>query len=148
MGKLPVEQKRNYAELLYCEHQLLQKIVAQKVGISEQTMSAWVKKYKWDQKRRPMLISKDNQLRHWYDQLEELNQAIKKKPEGARYANSKEADTFIKISASIKNLETELNIGDKIQALMDFVKYMQKNFTAKEAVTVTDYADEYIKSLL
>ena len=81
-----------------------------------------------------------------YRQLEEQNAAIKKRDEGARFANSKEMDVIIKLTGAIKNLENETTVGQAFDVFQGYFNFLRQ-IDLKEAQRQTDFADAYIKTL-
>lgn len=138
--------KQYLAKILYAREHLDGKVVAKKVGVSEKTMSEWVNKFGWRNLRKRLLITKEEQINNLYEQLEELNNKIRSKPEGQRYADTKEADVQIKTTSAIRNLETDLNLADKIEAGMQFIKYAQKVSALEVTIQITDLWHDFIQS--
>src|SRR5690349_18739838 len=100
---ITISDKQYLAKILFTREQLDQKVVAKKVNVSEKTMSKWVNEFQWKNLRKRLLVSKEEVLNNLYEQMEELNNSIRKKNEGQRYGNTKEADIQIKLTASIRN---------------------------------------------
>lgn len=147
MAELSIKQKQDWAQQLYCEGNATQKAIAFKVGISEKTMSNWVEKFNWEKLRKSLLISKQEQLSNLYEQLSEINNHIKRKPEGERFADSKQADILSKITASIEQLEEETNLTDVFEVGKQFVNFLQGVDFAKSQ-EVVDLYDLFIKHKL
>jgi len=126
---------------------LSQKAIAEKVGVSEKTMSKWAKDENWERLRKSLLISKQEQLAMLYDQVDEINKSIRKKPEGERFANSKEADILSKLTASIEQLEEETNISDVVEVCKRTITFLQKHDFEKSK-EVVDLCDAFIKDCL
>jgi transposase-like protein len=147
MADLSIKQKKEWAQQLYCDGSNTQKAIADKIGVSEKTLSKWVNEEKWEKLRKSLLISKQEQLANMYDQLSEINEAIRKKPQGERYANSKEADIMAKITASIEQLEEETNITDVFEVGKRFITFLQ-NHDFEKSKEVVDLYDAFIKHCL
>jgi len=147
---LTKQQKKEFAEILYCNFQLDQKVVAVKVGVSPTTMNKWANdpRLNWEKKRKRLLIGREQQLTSFYDQLDALNKFISSRGEGKNFPNSKEADAQNKLTGSIRDLELELSIADKIGAIMDFIKWIQKTSTTEKAIELTTLGDAFIRSLV
>lgn len=141
---MSIEDKQYLAKILYCHQKLDAKIVAKKVGVSENTMSAWVVKFNWKSLRRRLLVSKEEILNNLYEQIEELNTAIKNKPPGQRFADVKQADALVKYTASIRNLETELAIADLVEAGIRFGKHLQQ-IAPEKMVEFMEYWNSFIQ---
>ena len=147
MPDLSINQKKEWAQQLYCEGSMKQNAIAYKVGVSEKTITSWVNKGNWEGLRKSLLISKQEQLSHMYEQLSEINAAIRNKNPGERYANTKEADIMSKITASIEQLEEETNITDVFEVGKRFITFMQQHDFEKSKELV-DYFDAFIKHCL
>ena len=143
---ISISDKQYLAKILYTREQLLGKVVAKRVGVSEKTMSVWVDKFGWKNLRNRLLVSKDQVLNNLYEQLEELNNTIRKRNEGARYGNTKEADILIKYTASIRNLETDLAIADLVESGIRFIKYLQKTGTIEQVMEVADLWNSFLQA--
>lgn len=135
---MDIKDKQYLAKILFTSQKLDQKVVARKVGVSENTMSKWVNDFRWKDLRNRLLVGKEEMLNDFYEELAELNETIRSREKGKRYSNNKEADTKVKLTASIRNLETELAIADLVASGMKFLKFMQlKNLHDQ----VTEYAE-------
>lgn len=146
---MKLKEKKEWAETLFTKDELTQKEIAIKVGVSEKTVSGWVNadNEAWKRKKRSILVTKEEQIRRIYEQIDELNSKIKKRPEGERYAVKGEADTLVKLTASAKNLETDASIADIIEVskrLLNFVRTIDLD-KAKE---LSNYIDSFIKEQL
>lgn len=138
-------QKKEWAQTLYTQHGFTQKEIAAKVGVAEKTMSKWVNEGTWDKLKKSLLTTKGHQLRMLYDQLDALNTDIASRKQ--RYADSKDADTIIKLTAGIRNLETETSVGQIIEVATKFIRHIQSD-DLQAAQQVTVLFDTYIKEQL
>lgn len=143
---LTTAQKKEWAQLLYISGDLTQKEIAQKVGTTEKTMSKWARDGDWEKLRKSLLTTKSEQLRLMYDQLDRINQHINNRTEN-KYANSKEADSILKLTAAIKNLETETSVGQIIEVATNFIRFIQRD-SINDAKFVTNLFDAFIKEKL
>lgn len=140
---MTIEQKKEFAKLLYIRERLTQKEVATRVGVNEHTLGRWVKDFGWDRLRRSLLVTKHEQIALLYGQLEAMNAVIADRE--VKTANNKEADIITKLTAAIRNLETEVNLGDRIEIGMEFCDYVRQNAPEKVGETV-DLFDSYVKT--
>lgn len=145
--KQKIDVKKDLAKYLYLDGSMNQKDIAERVGISEQTLTSWVKKYQWATLRKSLLTTKKQELSRLYAQLEELNTHILQKPEGSRWADSKEADIISKLTASIRQLETDTSIADIIDVFIKFGDYL-RTVAPSKAKEITELQDSFIKSML
>lgn len=135
------------AEALYVNTNKTQQEIAITVGVSEKTITKWKNDDKWDDKKAAISISKDHELRRLFTQLNELNTAIESKPAGQRYPSSKEADALKKLTAAIKDLETDLGISDTINVCMKMLKWM-RSIDMEASIRFSELSDKYIKTLI
>lgn len=143
--KLNTKQKKEWAYTLYTkENMVIQKQLAAKVGVSENTISRWVRDENWEKYRNNMLLTREEQMQNLLQELVELNESILLKPSGKRYADSKEADVRRKIIKDIKDLETKANLSEIIQVSTRFTKWLSA-FNLEKAKEVSDLLNSFIK---
>jgi uncharacterized protein YjcR len=149
MGDLTREQKKDFARNLYINNPgITQKEVAKRVGVSAQTICKWVEAEKWEKLNKSLLLSKSETLADLYDQLLEAKNAVKNREEGKRFMSSKEADAVLKITAAIKNLETETNVAEKTEVGKQFLAFVRKITDFEQSKQIASYFDMYIKSCM
>lgn len=142
-----IADKQYLAKILFTREQLDQKIVAKRVGVSENTMSKWVNQFNWKALRQRLLLSKEDQLNALYEQLEALNKEIK--DSDVQRPDTKQADIQVKITTSIRTLETDLAIGDLVESGMRFIKFMQKTeCSLEEIMAVSDRWNSFIQAAI
>ncbi|MBP4140028.1 DDE transposase family protein [Flavobacterium geliluteum] len=134
-------QEKEYAKSLYIGGGLTQKEIAERVSVTEKTLTKWIKEGKWDNLKKSLLTTKQNQLSFLYDQLDFLNTDISKRD--FKVAVGKEADTIIKLTASINRLETETSIGDTVEVARNFIEFVRHQ-DLELAKTITNFFDVYI----
>lgn len=147
MTDFSLKQKKEWAQHLYCQNEMTQKAIAEKVGVSEKTLSKWVNEENWERLRKSLLISKQEQLAMLYDQVDEINKFIRLKKAGERFADSKEADILSKLTKSIEQMEEETNITDVVEVCKRFITFLQKHDFEKSK-EVVDLCDAFIKDCL
>jgi len=144
-----ISQKKEWAKLLYLKSELNQKEIAEKVNISEKTLSKWVndENENWELLKSSFAITREQELRRIYIQISELNNSISSRDRGCRFATSKEADTISKLASAAKSLEAETSISDTISVFREFTEWLKEvDFArAKEFIT---YQDGFIKHKL
>jgi uncharacterized protein YjcR len=141
------EREREHAKILYLKENCTFKEVAERVGVSERTVSRWATEGKWDDLKTSLLTTKEDELRRLYAQLKELNTAIESKPEGKRYSDSKEADIFSKITASIRQLETETSVAQIVEVSRQMAEWLRA-VDLEKAKQFVSWADAFIKTKL
>jgi transcriptional regulator with XRE-family HTH domain len=144
---MKTSDKHDWAQLLFTREKLTQKEVARRVGVSERTMSTWVNSEKWESIRKSIIVTKEEQLRRIYMQIDELNTYIMEKPHGYRFADSKQADALNKLTSAVRKLETEASIADIIEVSKRIITWVrQTNF--EKAKELSSLIDAFIKDQL
>lgn len=141
---LSSKEKKEYAWLLFREGILTQKAIAEKVGVSEKTISEWKEKEGWETKRRSLYNTREDILVDMYLIFENTKNAIKDK---GGIANSKDGDAILKLSQSIKNLETETSVGQVFEVCKGLIQHVQK-IDFERSKEIIDYVDSFLKEKL
>jgi transcriptional regulator with XRE-family HTH domain len=147
MAELTNTQKREWAKTLFLRENLTQQEIADKVGVSRQTVNRWSQAEKWEEQKVGITLTRQQQVANLYRQVAEINRTIAERPEGERFANSKEADILGKLSAAISKMEQEVGIADMISVLTDMINWLRQ-LDVEKAKEFTRLADAYIKDKL
>jgi hypothetical protein len=138
-------QEREYARILYVSERITFKEIAERTGTTEKTIGKWAVADNWDKLRKSLLTTKQNQLTHWYNQLEALNENIAQRE--LPVPDSKEADIMSKITSNIQRLETETGIGEYVEVGRKLLTFIQ-SIDLDDAKRLKNYLDEFINSKL
>lgn len=76
---MPKEKEKLIARELYLNTSMSQKEIAIKLGISEQTLSKWIKVGKWEELKAAKSITKEQLLKQAYEQLAAINKTIEER---------------------------------------------------------------------
>lgn len=142
--KLTINQKKEWAKMLYLKEHVTQAEIAERTGVSKQTICKWIKAEKWEMLKTSVSLTREEQLGNLYRQVAEINKAIAERKEGERYATAKEADSINKLAAAIERMEREVGIADIISVSKGFLDWMRKTDIEK-AKELSYYFDSYIK---
>lgn len=149
--KKELEDKKDYARLLYMQGEQ-QKVIAEKVGVSAQTITKWVNVGGWVEKRaaqnitRPELVNK--LLRTVDKMIETVNDSDD--PDAANGLG----DKLAKFAATIEKLDKHTSIVDVIEVFMAFSKWLQfqaefdEDITPELLKTINKYHNQYINYLM
>jgi transposase len=150
--KKELEQKKELARMYYMQGEI-QKSIAAKTEVSEQTVSKWVIAEHWDAKRasvkitRPELVNKNLQLiAGLLDRVNESDDPI-----GAAVGV---ADQISKLAAAIEKLDRKTNVVNKMDTFTEFNKWMQRRMAFDKQVTaellkdINRYQDSYISECM
>lgn len=146
---MTITEKKDWAKLLYTRENLSQKEISLRTGVSAVTISKWVNAdgNAWDKMRKSLLVTREEQLRRLYNQLDELNTAIMNREEGQRYANSKDADIISKLTVAIRTLETEASIAEVVEVCKRVLNYIRPIDPAM-AQKISIVFDDFIKNTM
>lgn len=149
--KKELEDKKDYARLLYMQGEQ-QKVIAEKVGVSAQTITKWVNVGGWVEQRaaknitRPELVNK--LLRTVDKMIETVNDSDD--PDAANGLG----DKLAKFAATIEKLDKHTSIVDVIEVFMAFSKWLQfqaefdEDITPELLKTINKYHNQYINYLM
>ena len=118
MADLTTQQKKGYARTLYLKDNLTQQEIADKVGVSRNTINRWIAAEKWEEMKVGMTLTREQQVASLHRQVAEINRVISEREEGKRYANAAEADTLNK-------METDVGVADIISVGMKFINWLR-----------------------
>ena len=147
MADVTNAQKKEWAKTLYLRENLTQQEIADRVGCSRVTVSNWVRAGKWEEQKVGITLTRQEQVGNLYRQVAEINRSIADRPEGERFATSKEADILGKLAAAISKMEQEIGIADTISVLTSFIEWLRP-LDLEKAKEITRFADAYIKDKL
>ena len=88
---LTIAQKKEYAGVLYLKDNLTQQEIAEKVGVSRQTLSKWIKAEKWEERKVGITLTREDQISNLHRQVAEINKVIMEREAGKRYATPSDA---------------------------------------------------------
>ena len=125
MSNISRQQQKDFARTLYMRENLTQAEIAERVGVSRQTIIRWSDAEKWDELRASISMSSEQQIHNLYRQIVEINEKILEREQGDRYANAKEADTIVKITTAINKLQTEVGIHEIVNVGAQFVDFIR-----------------------
>jgi transcriptional regulator with XRE-family HTH domain len=132
---------REYALMLYMQR-VSQNDIADRCGVSIQTISDWKKKDSWEAKRAAKTISMDELI---VKALRRINEMLDEEDFNA--------DAFAKAVAQLKSLKQQNTVDDEIMCFMEFQNWMLER-RAIEGIDqafikqVTRLQDGYIKQRL
>lgn len=151
MSKKEIEKRKEHAKLLYTvEGVTVQKELAERVGISAQSINKWVNDENWEVLRASVIMTREQELRRLYRRLTFLNDSIEQReqheePNQRKPITASEADALNKIAAAIRSLENDTSIADDMEAFKGLINHVRID-DFELAQSITRVADEYIKT--
>lgn len=143
MAKTNID-KKGIAKSLYMDGTYTQEEIAEKVGVSRQTVCRWLKDGQWDSLKASLTITPAQIISQLNRQIVEINNVIGSREEGQRFATVSEADTLAKLATAIKKIETDLGITDIISVAMRFLTWLRP-LDLEKAKQFNDLFDAFIK---
>ena len=101
--ELDNKQKKEWAKLLFLTTDLTQAEIAVKIGVSRITIVRWAKE--WEGLKLNFLQTREARIKSTLMQLNELDESIAAREQGARYPTVKEADIRRKLTADLEALD-------------------------------------------
>ena len=72
--------EHDLAKIYFVNENLTQKEIAIRLKVTEKTVGSWVTKGNWEKLKTSMLVTKENQIKDLYSQLQAINDEIKTRP--------------------------------------------------------------------
>lgn len=151
MANKASEDKKEFARVLFFSGEQ-QNVIADKVGVSKQTVNRWVAEGDWDKRRAALSVTRpeivNNLLRAINDEVERLNE--EKDPDKVAGA----CDKLSKLAAAIEKLDKKANVVDAIEVFMAFGKWLQERAQTDEELSpelvksINRYQDLYVSQQL
>lgn len=138
-------RRKELARYLFVNDTLSQKEIAAKVGVSENTLSGWIKKENWDLHKSSVTISRQEQLKRVYDQISAINKDIIDNKKGIPTAS--DADILSKLAVVIRKLENEASIADVVEVGKRMLTWVRA-INPTKATEIAHMFDEFINDCL
>lgn len=149
--KKELEDKKDYARLLYMQGEQ-QKVIAEKVGVSAQTITKWVNFGGWVEQRAAQNITRPELVNKLLRTVDKMIEAVNDSddPDAANGLG----DKLAKFAATIEKLDKHTSIVDVIEVFMAFSKWLQfqaefdEDITPELLKTINKYHNQYINYLM
>lgn len=129
-----------------------QKSIANKIGVTEKTVSRWVDKEGWAEKRAAENITRPELVNKLLITINKLIEQVNESDDPDLISGL--GDKLSKLSTTIEKLDKKANVVDAIEVFMAFGKWMQYRQTVDPEVTpelikaITKFQDLYISEQL
>lgn len=101
----------------------------------------------WEGLKLNFLQTREARIKSTLMQLNELDESIAAREQGARYPTVKEADIRRKLTADLEALEQEASVRDIVNVSRDILDYVRA-IDLEKAKMLSDYFDSYIQERL
>lgn len=142
---------REHARLLFMQGEP-QKVIAEKVGVSTQTITKWVNDGDWQAARSAANITRPELVNKILKSIDVLVEDLVNEPSPEKTAAA--ADKLVKFAATIERLDKKTSVVDIIEVFMAFSKWLQyrmsfdPNVTPELIQTINKYHDLFISEQL
>lgn len=142
---------REHARLLFMQGEP-QKVIAEKVGVSAQTITKWVNDGDWQAARSAANITRPELVNKILKSIDVLIEDLVNEPSPEKTAAA--ADKLVKFAATIERLDKKTSVVDIIEVFMAFSKWLQyrmsfdPNVTPELIQTINKYHDLFISEQL
>ena len=149
--KQELEKKKEYARILYLQGDA-QNIIAEKVGVSANTLSKWVEQGKWATTKAAANITRPELVNKLLSAVNKLLDQVNDNNDPTALAGL--SDKLAKFASVIEKLDKKANIVDAIEVFMAFGKWIQYRQQFDSEVTpelvkaINKYQDLYISEHL
>ena len=136
------EQRKDLACMYYMQG-MSQKDIAEKVGVSRNTISAWVRDGGWDTRRAAKTVTRSELVKKM---LQDLNDKLE--------AGGWTADEIIKVASAIEKLDKQTNIVTIIEVFTSFNNWLVSRMQVDPELTpevvkiINTYQDKFINEKL
>ena len=141
-GEMTLKEKKELAKVLFVNQKLSQKEVAEKVNVTEKTISKWVNDSKWKALQQSLLLTREEQLSAMLQELQNINEVIKCNNTG--YANKEQAYIRDTLVQNIKKLQIETGAEQVIETAERFCRFV-KNIDYDKAMEINKLFDIFIR---
>lgn len=148
MTKKERDEKKDRARLYYMQGET-QKDIAEKVGVSEASLSSWVKGENWGKMRAGSKVTRTELVNRNLELIAKLLDNVMTSDDPTS-ESVKVSDQISKLAASIERLDKKTNVVNEIDSFMNFNRWLQqrisfdKNLTADILKTINKYQDLYV----
>ena len=149
MAKTSTDRKE-FAEALYMQN-TAQNVIAEKVGVSANTISKWVKEGCWAEKRAAQVLTRKEVVNNVLRYINHLAEKLGEVEDLSKVSGI--ADQLAKLSSTVQKLDKDVSVIDFIECFMAFGRWLDyqaetdPDITAEFRKKVNEYQNKYINEL-
>lgn len=138
-------QQKEYAKLLFLKEGLTQKVIAERVGVTERTICVWAKEGNWDTLKQSLISTRTSIAIKLQEQLNLIQLEIDQRDD--KKATPQELKQMVSLVGAIKSLEAEASLGDTINVAMKFCEFVA-TYEPSLHRNVTTLFDSYLQKVM
>lgn len=144
--KRNLKQEKDIAKALYLKGEK-QKDIAEKVGVSEKTISGWVNDLGWKTQKTAMAITRPELINKI---LATIGGLIEKANESEDINITQLSDQLCKLSNTIQKLDKGNTVVDVMEVFSKFIEWLQQreDVTPQTIKVINELQDSYVKERL
>ena len=145
------EDKKKLAKILYMSGEP-QQTIADKAGVSRQTIIKWINTEGWAEQRAAANITRPELVNKLLLTINKIIEEVNTDDDPMKLASV--GDKLSKVATVIEKLDKKASVVDAIEVFMAFGKWLQYRATFDEGIspelvkTICDYQDKYISELI
>lgn len=144
MGKqvINTNQKRELAYQLYMNSSATFKEIAQRVDVTQKTLSKWAKDGDWQNEKAARSVTKPKLLSNFYQQILKIQEAAQNEDRALSY---QEADQLAKLANAVEKIEKD-NLSTYVRVLESYNNWL-KDVDLNLAQSNVDYMTEFLQKM-
>lgn len=145
------KEKKELARILYMSGEQ-QNIIAERIGVSKQSINRWIAEGAWDKLRAAKNITRPELINKVLRTIDKLLEKVLESEEDKDFDGL--GDKLAKLAAVIEKFDKKANVVDAIEVFITFGKWLQHRATNDEELTpelikaINRYQDFYVSELL
>ncbi|MDB0602630.1 hypothetical protein PL373_16130 [Tenacibaculum maritimum] len=127
LTKEETRRRKEHAKKLYLDpnQKFTIEEMADRVGVTPKTLSKWIDSENWKKLKIGLATSKSQALQDFYEELLAINEVIKSRDKGEKFASFKEAQQRRQLIKDIKAFETETSVAEIYEVGRKFLDYLK-----------------------
>ncbi len=121
------KEKLAYAQSLYLNTDHTQQEIAERVGVSENTLTAWKVKHNWDTLRGATTATKPKMIASFYQQITLIEKSAVDAEGQPRALTLKETQAIRMITKAIQEMDKKLAADHYVTMMEEFTKFLFTN---------------------
>jgi len=118
-------EQQQHARNLFFQSDMTQAQIAELVGVTQKTISIWAIEGRWQKLKELAVTTPAVIIEEIYNELSEINLAIRARDVGNRFATPQEADTRRKLLASIRYIKEQQSASSHMEVLINFTEFLK-----------------------